>query len=89
MPPLQPTQSLGRTKGSVGINMVDLEEYEGQEVERIYQNYNLGKDMINMERLMQPVLPPIKKVATIKARNTSTGLDRTVLQEIDNMMRLR
>lgn len=70
--------------GNVGIKMVDLEMAGSQEVERIFHNYTLSTEMINMEKLMQPVLPPIKK-----RQAGAAGLDRSVLQEIDSMMRYR
>ena len=46
----------------------------------------LETQMINIEKLMQPVLPPIKKRPTVAAYKTGTGLDKSVLEEIHNVM---
>ena len=35
---------------------------------------------------MQPVLPPIKKRPTVPAYKTGTVLDKSVLEEIHNVM---
>jgi hypothetical protein len=64
--------------------MVDLELSDTEQVERIFQNqnYKLETQMINIEELMQPVLPPINKRQTVPAYKT--GLDKSVLEEIHN-----
>ena len=67
--------------GNVGIKMVDLEMAGSQEVERIFHNYTLGTEMIKLEKLMQPVRPPIKK--------REAWAEGAVLQEIDSMIRYR
>ena len=75
-------------KGKRGISMVDLELSDNEQVERIFQNqnYRIETQMINIEKLMQPVLPPIKKRPTVAAYKTGTGLDKSVLEEIHNVM---
>ena len=83
--------------------MVDLELSDNEQVERIFQNqnYRIETQMINIEKLMQPVLPPIKKRPTVAAYKTGTGLDivpayktgtgldKSVLEEIHNVMGCR
>ena len=49
----------------------------------------LETQMINIEKLMQPVLPPIKKRPTVRAYKRGTGLDKSVLEEIHNVMGCR
>ena len=46
----------------------------------------LETQMINIEKLMQPVLPPIKKRPTVLSYKTGTGLDKSVHEEITNVM---
>ena len=74
--------------GKHGVSMVDLELSDNEQVERIFQNqnYRVETQMINIEKLMQPVLPPIKKKPTVPAYKTGPGLDRSVLEEIHNVM---
>ena len=61
---------------------------DNEQVERIFQkqNYTIETQMINIEKLMQPVLPPIKKRPTVPAYKTGTVLDKSVLEEIHNVM---
>ena len=73
-------------KGKRGIKMVDLEMNETEQVERIFQNYTIDSQMINMEKFMQPVLPPIKKRPNIPEYKTITGLDKSLLEEIRNVI---
>ena len=69
--------------------MVDLELSDNEQLERIFQNqnYRIETQMINIEKLMQPVLPPIKKRPTVPAYKA--GLDKSVLEEIHNVMGCR
>ena len=75
-------------KGKRGISMVDLELSDNEQVERIFQNqsYRIEPQMINIEKLMQPVLPPINKRPTVLSYKTGTGLDKSVHEEITNVM---
>ena len=68
--------------GQRGINMVDLEE-TGQ-VERIFKNYMIDSQLINIEKLLQPALPPIKKGAKTQQLKKETGLEKSVLEEVNN-----
>jgi hypothetical protein len=73
-------------QGKRGISIVDLELSDNEQVERIFQNqnYRIETQMINTEKLMQPVLPPIKKKPPVPVY--MAGLDKSVLEEIHYVM---
>ena len=52
-------------------------------MQRIFQNYRIDNNLVNMEKLMQPALPPIRKRAAVYEYKKARGLDQSVLEEID------
>ena len=57
--------------------------YRGtDQVQRIFQTYRIDNNLVNMEKLMQPPLPPIKKRATVYEYKNKRSLDRNILEEI-------
>ena len=53
-------------------------------MQRIFQNYTTEDQNLNVERLMHPLLPAIKKKQGMKNPKKNTGLDKSILEEITN-----
>ena len=54
------------------------------QVQRIFQNYTTEDQNLNVQRLMHPLLPALKKKPKINDVKKNTGLDKSILEEITN-----